>query len=661
MAKHGRTGAGRGALLAFAVALLWVALPGCERPPPPGRVIVLGLDGVDPDVVDLLVAEGRLPQFARLRRAGAAGRLRSSKPLLSPILWTTIATGKTPDQHQIGHFVALNAVTGEALPVTSRMRGVKALWNIFSDAGRRVAVVGWWATWPAEPVTGVIVSDHTCYHFLFDEGLRGGGESAGSIHPPAWAARLAPLVRRPADIGPAALAPFVRVDAAELARPFDFDDPLGHFRWALASAESYQTIAGVLWREERPDLLMTYIEAPDSTSHLFGHLFRARGLAGELAEQQRRYGGAVEAMYEYADRLVGETIEWLDARTTLVVLSDHGFALGALPDDPSVTRDMRRVSERHHREEGILYLYGRAVRPGSVLDAPTLLDVAPTVLTLAGLAPARDMPGRVLHEGLTIPASRRAVASYEGMGARATPGGSDVAADPAILERLRSLGYLDAVSPQGDRNLAAVLFEQGRYAEAEQAFAALVAARPDDGALRASWAGALGALGRDAEALAELDRAEALAPLNPEIQHNRGVLAERRGDVAAARAAYRRALRYHPRYAPARDALARLGGEAAPPTPADAASQRALALAEDAAALARRGDYAAAMALLDDAARTAPQLALVQQYRANVAFLLGDRAAAAAALRRALTLEPDNALYRENLRRLEEAQGGAHE
>ena len=108
---------------------------------------------------------------------------------------------------------------------------------------------------------------------------------------------------------------------------------------------------------------MVYIEGTDSTAHLFGHLFRAQGLAGELAAQQQQFGGAVEAMYVYADRWSASIMALMDDRTTLVVLSDHGFELGALPDDPSKTRDMRRVSERYHRIEGILYLYGRGVRP----------------------------------------------------------------------------------------------------------------------------------------------------------------------------------------------------------------------------------------------------------------------------------------------------------
>ncbi len=62
------------------------------------------------------------------------------------------------------------------------------------------------------------------------------------------------------------------------------------------------------------------------------------------------------------------------------------------------------------------------------------------------------------------------------------------------------------------------------------------------------------------------------------------------------------------------------------------------------------------MEQLDEAQRIAPRLALVQQYRSNVAFLQGDREAAIAALERALELEPDNALFRTNLERLRARQ-----
>src|SRR5206468_10570499 len=116
----------------IAGALLFCA--GCGRTKP-GRVLVLGFDGMDPRVVDLLMSEGKLPNFARLRREGAYAPLLSFEPLLSPVIWTTVATGKTPDRHRIGHFVAVNSSTGEQLPVTSQMRKSSALWNILSNAG----------------------------------------------------------------------------------------------------------------------------------------------------------------------------------------------------------------------------------------------------------------------------------------------------------------------------------------------------------------------------------------------------------------------------------------------------------------------------------------------------------------------------------------------
>jgi tetratricopeptide (TPR) repeat protein len=621
----------------------------------PGRVVVIGLDGMDPQTVDLLMAEGKMPNFARLRQEGAYGRLLSSKPILSPIIWTTIATGKPPEQHGIGHFTAVNEKTGEQLPVTSQMRKVKAIWNIESDAGRKVAVVGWWATWPAERVNGAIVSDHTCYHFLFPEGQAGGGPRLGNTHPPELEAALAPLITRPGDLTMTDTAGFIQVTPEEFARPFDFNDDLGHFKWALATAQSYRRIGLKLLADEHPDLLMVYVEGTDSTAHLFGHLFRAQGLGGELAAQQQRFGGTVEAMYRYADGLVGDYMKAIDASTTLVILSDHGFELGALQDDPSKTRDMRRVSERYHRIEGILYLWGNRVRARTRLEQARLVDVAPTLLALGGLPRAEDMTGRVLTEALDLGPLPTAVASYEKPGERVAGAPvTDAGVDPAIMERLKSLGYVDTDSPKGDRNLAAVQFQGGHYEEAAKLYEKLVAANPDDGDLHASLAGALGALGRYDEALTHIETSIRLAPLNPEGYHNRAVIHERQGNRDAAIADYRMALRYSPQYEPARESLQRLGATAAPNAPSSDAERLAAAMAERASQAARRGDYQEAMKTLDEAARIAPRYALVYQYRANVAYLMGDRAAAIAALKQGLALEPDNALFQANLKRLEQ-------
>lgn len=645
---------GRLLALGALTAAVLLGCAGCSHQQASGKLIVLGIDGLDPLTLDLLMSEGRMPNFAKLRQEGAYGRLLSAKPLLSPIIWTTIATGKPPSEHKIGHFVAVNEKTGEQIPVTSHMRAVKALWNILSEAGKRVDVVGWWATWPAEDINGTMVSDHTCYHFLFEEGASGAAETSAIVSPPERQSQVLALVRRPDDLSLDEVRAFADVSAQELSRPFDFADDLSHFKWALATANSYKNIGKQLWESDRPDALLVYIEGVDSTSHLFGHLFRSTGLGGELAQQQRRYGMTVEKMYEFADRVVGEFLEVIDNETTLVVLSDHGFQLGQLHDDPSKTRDMRRVSERFHRIEGILYMYGRGIKAHTRLEHPELLDVAPTLLALTGLPAARDMDGRVLSEALANVAPVTRVASYEGGPPKvASLSHQSAPVDPKILEHLRSLGYLDAASPTGERNLAAIHFENGRYQEAITEFNKLIKEKPDDGALRASLGGALGAVGRYDEALSALDEAERLSPLNPEIYHNRGVIYERQGKRDEAIAQYRNALRYGSGYEPSRSALLRLTGSSSVGAPRSDAEKLAATMAERAGDQARRGNYDEALATLDEAQRIAPRYALIYQYRSNVAFLRGDRAGAIAALQRALELEPDNALYQQNLRYLQ--------
>ena len=138
------------------------------------------------------------------------------------------------------------------------------------------------------------------------------------------------------------------------------------------------------------------------------------------------------------------------------------------------------------------------------------------------------MPGRVLEEALRFAPPDRIVASFEIPGEAPAIAANDTEVDPQIVARLGQLGYLDASSSKGDRNLAGILFEAGRHEEAAAIYARLVEREPDDGSLRASYAGALGTLGRYDEALEQLERAVALDPLNPEAYYNQGLVHERR-------------------------------------------------------------------------------------------------------------------------------------
>jgi predicted AlkP superfamily phosphohydrolase/phosphomutase len=72
------------------------------------KVIFLGLDGLDPGITERLMAEGKLPNLARLREHGSYRRLRTTFPSLSPVAWSTFATGVSPARHNIFDFLNRN-------------------------------------------------------------------------------------------------------------------------------------------------------------------------------------------------------------------------------------------------------------------------------------------------------------------------------------------------------------------------------------------------------------------------------------------------------------------------------------------------------------------------------------------------------------------------
>ncbi|HEV2719649.1 MAG TPA: alkaline phosphatase family protein, partial [Thermoanaerobaculia bacterium] len=123
------------------------------------RVIFIGLDGADWQLLDRLAQDGTMPNLAALVRDGSRGPLLTQHPPLSPLVWTTMMTGVSPLRHRILDFTRYNPVTRQREPITSDERAVPAIWNMVSSAGRRVDVVGLWATYPPEKVNGTIVSD----------------------------------------------------------------------------------------------------------------------------------------------------------------------------------------------------------------------------------------------------------------------------------------------------------------------------------------------------------------------------------------------------------------------------------------------------------------------------------------------------------------------
>jgi len=123
---------GAAALLPLALAL---AACGAERSAPARTgLFVLGVDGLDPVILDRLVAEGRMPHFAALAREGSYQRLGTSNPPQSPVAWSNFVTGRDPGGHGVFDFVHRDPATYQ--PISSATPPV-------DDPGAALEFFGW--------------------------------------------------------------------------------------------------------------------------------------------------------------------------------------------------------------------------------------------------------------------------------------------------------------------------------------------------------------------------------------------------------------------------------------------------------------------------------------------------------------------------------------
>jgi predicted AlkP superfamily phosphohydrolase/phosphomutase len=115
------------------------------------RLLLIGWDAADWQVIHPLLDAGTMPNLKRLVEGGVMGNLASLSPMLSPILWTSIATGKRAYGHGVHGFVEPLPDRSGLRPVGTRTRTCKAIWNIVSQSGRPSVICGWQASHPAEP------------------------------------------------------------------------------------------------------------------------------------------------------------------------------------------------------------------------------------------------------------------------------------------------------------------------------------------------------------------------------------------------------------------------------------------------------------------------------------------------------------------------------
>jgi len=115
------------------------------------KVLLIGWDAADWKVIRPLIDAGEMPNIARLVRTGASASIATLQPSFSPMLWTSIATGKRPFDHGIHGFSEPRPDGRDIQRISNLSRKCKAVWNILGQSGLRSIVVGWWPAIPPNP------------------------------------------------------------------------------------------------------------------------------------------------------------------------------------------------------------------------------------------------------------------------------------------------------------------------------------------------------------------------------------------------------------------------------------------------------------------------------------------------------------------------------
>ncbi len=420
------------------------------------KVLLIGWDAADWKLINPLVDQGLMPTLNDFIDHGVIGNLATLRPILSPMLWNSIATGKRADKHGIHGFMEPDPQNGGVRPVTSTSRKVKAIWNILTQRGYKTHVLGWFAGHPAEPINGISVSD--LYPYASGQLDQPWPLPPGAVHPESLRDTFAKLRMHPQEVTEAAILPWIP-RAAEIDQ--EKDKGLQSFAKILSENCSIHNAATWILQNEPWDFLAVYYNGIDHFCHGFMH-FHPPQMQGIPNDKFEIYKDVVNGAYRFHDMMLQTLLDLAGPEATVILVSDHGFhsdhlrprGIPAEPAGPAV----------QHRPFGVFCMKGPHVQQDERIYGATLLDVTPTILTLFGLPVADDMDGRVLVQAFDHRPEISRIPSWESEPGECGMHAADLRMDPAaaqaVLKQFVALGYIQEPSENQAKAVEIAVREQ---------------------------------------------------------------------------------------------------------------------------------------------------------------------------------------------------------
>lgn len=438
------------------------------------RLLLIGWDSADWKLIHPLVDSGQMPAMSRLLDKGVCGNLTTIEPQLSPMLWTSIATGKHAYHHGVSGFTEVNAA-GQVVPVSAATRRCKSLWDMLGEHGMTSHVVSWFATHGERP-RGCLVSNlyNSWKHKEEDVPAAWPSPPSGTYWPEDLGNHLNELRVSPWDIDPDEVIRLFVPDADQV------DQKKDQRLWMLAKllGEAFSVHSATCWLlENRPDwnLFAVYYRAIDEICHSF-MLYHPPQMAGVKDDDFAIYQHVVTGAYRLHDLFLARLMDLAGPETAIMLVSDHGFHSDHLR--PRFTPRVPAGITVWHRPQGIFCAMGPGFKKDENLFGARLLDVAPTILTWLGLPVGADMEGRVLLDAFVEPPAVSTIPSWESTGNERQLGAPlDARNHKALLDQFIELGYIDPVSEdsseaaietnrENDWNMARACMDGGRFEEA---------------------------------------------------------------------------------------------------------------------------------------------------------------------------------------------------
>ncbi|MGZ4156572.1 MAG: alkaline phosphatase family protein, partial [Bacteroidia bacterium] len=406
------------------------------------KVLLIGWDAADWKIINPLLDAGLMPSLESLINKGVMGDIATLDPILSPILWTSIATGKTGDKHGILNFIEPVPDKMEIRPVTSTSRKCKAVWNILSQNNIKSNIIGWWPSNPAEPINGAMVSNF--FQKVTSDKIADWKVQDGTIHPERLTAVLAEYRVHPTELTAEHILPFVpkahKIDQEN-------DNSLSIIGKYIAECASVHAAATWLMENEPADFTAVYFDAIDHFSHGFIK-YHPPKMPGISDEKYDLYKNVVNGIYRFQDMMLERYIKLAGENATIIIVSDHGFHSDHLRPKRFPNEPMAPALE--HRQFGMFCISGPNIQKDERIYGATLLDITPTILTLFDLPVGKDMDGKVLTQIFEKNISPQYIDSWENVAGNSGDHPKELQQDPIAaqeaMKQLIELGYIEAPS-----------------------------------------------------------------------------------------------------------------------------------------------------------------------------------------------------------------------